>query len=187
MERKRISHQAAKNFITAGKSTLTIESKPTGKHFTFKFITPIKDLETGKTLAQLPTWVRILNNGDNTSKFAFLGTLWSNRYVHSKKSYTSEDAQSVKALKFYFNALFTNNEKNLNLIDVYHEGSCARCGRKLTTPESIERGIGPICDDLLERLNHTNKVRSHQIIESSTGNKKLATEENAKVIAGILG
>lgn len=28
------------------------------------------------------------------------------------------------------------------------EGACARCNRALTTPESIRRGIGPICMDL---------------------------------------
>jgi hypothetical protein len=28
---------------------------------------------------------------------------------------------------------------------IQHEGKCCRCGRTLTTPESIERGIGPEC------------------------------------------
>ncbi len=28
------------------------------------------------------------------------------------------------------------------------EGACARCNRPLTTPESIRRGIGPICAEL---------------------------------------
>lgn len=28
---------------------------------------------------------------------------------------------------------------------VHHEGKCGRCGRTLTVPESIERGIGPEC------------------------------------------
>jgi len=27
----------------------------------------------------------------------------------------------------------------------HHCGKCARCGRMLTDPESIERGIGPVC------------------------------------------
>lgn len=29
--------------------------------------------------------------------------------------------------------------------EVWHEGRCGRCGRKLTVPESIETGIGPDC------------------------------------------
>jgi len=29
--------------------------------------------------------------------------------------------------------------------EFWHSGSCCRCGHKLTDPESIRRGIGPIC------------------------------------------
>jgi hypothetical protein len=28
---------------------------------------------------------------------------------------------------------------------VHHENHCGRCGRTLTVPESVERGIGPDC------------------------------------------
>jgi hypothetical protein len=30
-------------------------------------------------------------------------------------------------------------------VDVLHSGRCGRCGRTLTTPDSIERGLGPEC------------------------------------------
>jgi hypothetical protein len=30
-------------------------------------------------------------------------------------------------------------------LEIWHEGSCLRCGRKLTVPESIESGYGPEC------------------------------------------
>jgi len=30
-------------------------------------------------------------------------------------------------------------------VEFYHSGNCAKCGRKLTTPESIKNGLGPIC------------------------------------------
>ena len=33
--------------------------------------------------------------------------------------------------------------------EVWHEGSCGRCGRKLTVPESIENGLGPVCAGLV--------------------------------------
>jgi hypothetical protein len=28
---------------------------------------------------------------------------------------------------------------------VWHEGVCGRCGAKLTNPDSIKQGLGPIC------------------------------------------
>ena len=30
-------------------------------------------------------------------------------------------------------------------LEVWHEGRCGRCGRKLTTPQSVETGFGPVC------------------------------------------
>jgi hypothetical protein len=30
-------------------------------------------------------------------------------------------------------------------LEVWHEGRCGRCGRRLTVPESIESGLGPEC------------------------------------------
>ncbi len=30
-------------------------------------------------------------------------------------------------------------------LEVWHEGCCGKCGRKLTDAESIARGIGPEC------------------------------------------
>jgi hypothetical protein len=31
------------------------------------------------------------------------------------------------------------------LTEIWHEGRCGRCGRKLTVPDSIAIGIGPDC------------------------------------------
>lgn len=31
------------------------------------------------------------------------------------------------------------------VLEIWHHGVCGRCGRKLTTPESIQRGLGPKC------------------------------------------
>ena len=30
---------------------------------------------------------------------------------------------------------------------VYHVGKCGKCGKKLTTPESILTGLGPTCSN----------------------------------------
>lgn len=31
---------------------------------------------------------------------------------------------------------------------IWHQGCCSACGRKLTDPESIERGLGPVCSGI---------------------------------------
>lgn len=46
------------------------------------------------------------------------------------------------------------NHKNLTLIAAQmggETGVCALCGRELTDPESVERGIGPVCYGKLSR------------------------------------
>ena len=35
-------------------------------------------------------------------------------------------------------------------LTVFHDGKCGRCGRKLTVPESIQSGLGPVCAGQVE-------------------------------------
>lgn len=35
-----------------------------------------------------------------------------------------------------------------NIDRLWHEGRCSACGRRLTDPESIERGLGPVCSGI---------------------------------------
>jgi hypothetical protein len=58
----------------------------------------------------------------------------------TRSSRATLDAPSVKAFRFFFES----NRLHPELV-VRHEGKCGRCGRTLTVPESIDRGIGPEC------------------------------------------
>lgn len=131
-------------FIEAGNATLTVVSKKSGTRFTFKFARP--DAEVGKSR---PIWVSLLNGPDNTADFNFLGTIWPDatttyRYRHGGKSKVSMGAASVQALQWFTAALHIGAGK-LAQCEVWHEGRCGRCGRKLTVPASIESGFGPEC------------------------------------------
>jgi hypothetical protein len=39
-------------------------------------------------------------------------------------------------------------------LEIWHEGRCGRCGRKLTVPESIHNGYGPECIHLIGSHHH---------------------------------
>jgi len=54
------------------------------------------------------------------------------------------DALSYKGFDWFFKMLKFNVALP-EYVQVYHEGRCGRCGRKLTTPASIEAGFGPEC------------------------------------------
>jgi hypothetical protein len=185
---KAISQDRALEFIRAGKAIMTIESKRTQKHFTFKFTTPKLDPEKDglKKWNDIPVWVRLLTgpNNDDRNNYTFVGTIFGKKYFHGKRTSVSEEATGIKALKYWFRAVVEKNEKALELIQLYHEGRCMKCGRKLTTPDSIERGIGPICDDAIERQK-TITAKKLEYHLSLSGNKN-ATEQAKNDIVQML-
>jgi hypothetical protein len=131
-------------FIQAGNATLTIVSRKSSARYTFKFVRP-----RPKPGERRPTWVRWLTGPDNETDYNFLGTLWEGpnglAYVHSRKSKMPEDATCVKVLTWLVKCLNTGNDTKLAQSEIWHEGRCGRCGRKLTVPSSIASGFGPEC------------------------------------------
>ena len=68
----------------------------------------------------------------------------------AKVSKIGEDADSAKAWRWFDANLQAGRVPEQ--LEVWHEGRCGRCGRALTVPESIERGIGPECVGIISRL-----------------------------------
>jgi hypothetical protein len=135
-------------FMTAGKATITLQNAASGNRYTYKIKFAAKRNENDPD-----TWfVQLLNGPDNTASFCYFGIL---RHVNNKLTYIwtskariSEESPSVKAFKFALN-LFVNDCEFPPSFEVYHEGRCGRCGRKLTVPESITSGFGPECINLV--------------------------------------
>jgi len=93
-------------------------------------------------------FVGVLSGSDNNADYSYLGTVRvaeHSRYSHGRKSRVGEDAPSVKAFAWFWRALVEKDEDALAKVEFWHEGRCGRCGRLLTVPESVERGIGPEC------------------------------------------
>lgn len=135
--------EAVKKFIEAGKATLTIQSKKTGTRFTYRFSRSAE--EPGKNR---PVWISVMNGADNESSYAYIGTLWIELGVYSfrrtAKSKVTAYAPSMIAITWLLDSL--NRKANvLEQLEVWHEGTCGRCGRKLTVPSSIASGFGPEC------------------------------------------
>lgn len=143
---------SVKRFIEAGNATLTIMSLGSGTRFTFKFTRP--EEEPGKAR---PIWVKLLNGPDNEGNYIFVGSLFSRQFgslfdelKFSPKSKVGPEAPSVKALKWMLHHLYGLDcggrpEVLFQQAELWHEGRCGRCGRKLTVPSSIASGFGPEC------------------------------------------
>lgn len=138
--------EEARRFVLAGNATVTLVSRRTLQRFTFKFARP-RDSES----AERPVWVKLLSGPDNESGYSFVGTLFHpkwNEVKLSRKSRVGTDAASFHAVQWFLFHLFHergNPAAMLEQMEVWHEGRCGRCGRKLTVPSSIAAGIGPEC------------------------------------------
>ena len=130
-----LNREDALNYILAGNATFTVKNTETGNRFTFKIRKPKKCTVH---------FVSVMTGPDNESSYTYLGTIFNSKdYYHGKKSKIKPDAQSAKVFSYIFNKLKANSLPEQ--VSVFHSGSCGKCGRKLTVPESIISGIGPEC------------------------------------------
>jgi hypothetical protein len=128
--------QAVREFLTAGNATVTLRSIKTDTRFTYK----ITQCDNKPDLF----FIALMSGPDNENSFRYLGTLRDPlRYAHGRKSKVSPEHASNKAFAWFVSKVAADTLPDQ--IEVWHEGRCGRCNRKLTVPESVERGFGPEC------------------------------------------
>ena len=124
-----------RRFMLAGNATLTVQNPKTGNRYTYK-ICQITNEDGEKS----PWFVKVLTGEDNTSSYTYIGFIRDGKFVCGRKSRISAEAPSVRAFAWLW-----RNADDPSPAEVYHEGKCGKCGRKLTVPESIKTGFGPVC------------------------------------------
>jgi hypothetical protein len=132
-----------KKFMFAGNATITLVSKRTGSRYTYKVSAPKNKKEGDK-----PIWfVSLLTGADNESSYSYFGNIYSSfQYQFGRKSKINRTNESIQAWEWFYN-LFDKGMMPaiLDKCEVWHEGRCGRCNRKLTVPSSISSGFGPEC------------------------------------------
>lgn len=140
VDEAQIRGKQLRDFVFAGNATFTVLNTDTKNRFTFK-VKKHKEKDI--------FFVSVMTGSDNYSSYTFIGTYFPNKgYKKSYKSKIGSDAMSAKTIKWFFDK-FINNQKSYDTVKVYHEDKCGRCGRKLTTPESVKSGFGPECIKLV--------------------------------------
>jgi|SRR5215207_1363786 len=127
-----------KKFIFGGRATFTLRSKKTMTRFTFRMQRP-EDHDIDSDFR----FVQVLTGPDNESNFSYLGTWGKYGYRHGKKSTINPESPSSLAIEWF--ARCVEAEYLPHNLEVWHEGRCAACNRKLTVPKSLKRGFGPDC------------------------------------------
>jgi hypothetical protein len=135
-----------KRFIISGKAIITLESKKTGRWFTYR-------IKKARKNDNSLFFVSLLTGLDNEKSYSYIGTIFNNNnnfvFKLTKKSNVTKDSLSYKAFNFFF-SLVLKNMRHADL-EIYHTGVCGRCSRALTVPESLVTGLGPECRGLVEK------------------------------------
>jgi hypothetical protein len=134
-----------KNFATAGNATLTLVSCATGARYTYKVRAP--EESRGSAI----WFVSLMTGPDNDRSFQYLGQIRCDMtYEHGWRSSIGEDAPGAVAFAwFWAHVVRSERDELMSKVEVWHEGRCGRCGRKLTVPSSVASGFGPDCVEIM--------------------------------------
>lgn len=131
---------SALQFLLAGRAVFTLKSEVTGDHLTFQ-VHKWKKAKHGSL-----HFVSVRTGND----FATIGVVKNGASFGPgyKPADLPFDDKRVRGFRYAFGHLL---EKRIPpKCEVWHEGTCGRCGRALTDPTSIENGIGPECIKKME-------------------------------------
>lgn len=123
------------DYLLAGRAILTVVNRQTGGRFTFK-ITRAE----AKRDNDPPTWFVAALAG---TEYQYLGFIRDRKYRPNLLK-VAADAPTQKSAMWLLPRMLVRHPLPQGL-DVLHSGRCGRCGRMLTTPDSIDRGLGPEC------------------------------------------
>lgn len=126
-------HTSVRQFVFGGHATFTIRSKRTLTRYTYKVsVCQNHDRLFFVSLLTAPdayTYIGVIDHSLHTPSFRLTG-----------KSKFGGETLPVKAIHYLLKHL-----EGAPDLEFFHAGACCRCGRELTDPESIDRGIGPVC------------------------------------------
>jgi hypothetical protein len=121
--------------------TFTLHNTQRDTHLTFKARRP-----KGWTV-ESPVLIDLMVGTDNTSDFGFIGSVSPRGfYKPSPKSKVSEDRKAIANRTMVWLLTKLNNGVELpDALEIKGASKCCRCAKKLTNPDSVDDGMGPIC------------------------------------------
>ena len=139
---------AIKEFMFAGHALFTLRSLATGTRYTYKV--DIKKADRDAKLADPVYFVKLLRGVDNENDYMYIGLLRRDmRFRLTSASKIGRTAPAFISLVWFLDKM--ERERDVLggfmpvLVEFWHSGHCGRCGRTLTVPESVARGMGDDC------------------------------------------
>lgn len=142
-------------FFSGKKAEFTFEINPEyakaknlDPHYTFKVTKHITEDQPPRELH----FVKLRGN-ESDNKYHYFGMLnkEEGKVYMTKASTFAQDCLFVRLVNRAFQRIWENNTQVMDNagFHLHHAGKCGRCGRKLTTPRSIETGLGPECEKMV--------------------------------------
>jgi hypothetical protein len=140
--------ELSEKFLLAGRALFTV-SNPKGDHYTFKVRRVESEWPVGSGRMSVTYFVNVKTSGSDRP-YQYIGILKTDTgdikctaksaFLPGTKEYDVAKwaCQSVIGAKMIPDGYH-----------IEHAGHCGKCGRTLTDPESIQRGIGPECWQML--------------------------------------
>ena len=142
----------SQEFVLAGDAIFTV-SNGKGDHYTFRVTR--KASRGAANVRRYGEWcwfVSVLKGPDNGSDYLYLGIVDAKRGSLRLTGKAGLPAESVpvKVLIWALRHIWAGSrDSDLPAgYSIQNAGKCGRCGRLLTTPDSLECGIGPECRKL---------------------------------------
>lgn len=149
------------SFVLAGEATFTV-SNSAGKHYTYH----VYRTEPTDQWPNRSWFIKLLTGPNNETDYQYMGRLRvkvytrtpvieltsKSRFIGSSAWLAStkgiEASQAVKVAQWALKAIWHAEHHGYIVpahMSIKHEGKCGRCGAKLTTPASIDTGMGEKC------------------------------------------
>ena len=136
--------QDIRDYMFAGKAEFTLHSLPTDKHFTYKIIDLVTNYDNSMK------FLYYLSGSDNDNDWQYACTIRqlknsADQHITVKETQKSRGFSAPVMIAFRWFIYMLNKDQISIDLEFMHSGKCSACGRKLTMPESIRTGLGPVC------------------------------------------
>lgn len=153
-----VEQDKAIEFMLAGKAEFILHSTKTNDNFKYKVERKVKregnsNHNKGKEKQDDNDFIYFVHIFENHNKtyagfIVFDKKTGNFNYYKGKAGNIDGTDIRIRSLVFILNKLV--REQIVEHLIIFHTGYCGKCGKKLTTVESILTGLGPVCS---KRLN----------------------------------
>lgn len=131
----------SRRFVLAGVAVFTVKSS-SGEHFTFR----VQKVDPSEEYPNTVWFASVLTGPNNEHDYTYVGRVSASdlSVFPTRKSAYKPDSKVFRSLQWSLRVI--DGKQDLpEGYSISSAGLCARCGRTLTTPKSIEEGFGPEC------------------------------------------